>query len=536
MKVRSPSDVREAQVQATGTMVSSARDPHSPLPLTVTHGIRSSMLRAPTKVALRHRENSRTYEELVRRIDLVTNAALSEAQLRPGQHALIVANNCIEYVEVVCGLGEAGLTIATITPRVTAGELEAICEDAKAQIVFTDTQTEPIVRAARLRTVDRIVTFGRDYENWLTHGSVPAARANVDETDAWVMGYTSGTTGGPKGVLLSHRSRVLMIYATAVQFGCFSAEDRYLALTPLNHGGALLRLMAALFFGGHAQIMDKFDASGVMRTLSAGQFTSTALVPTHFHAILSLPEEILEECRDLRLRAILSHGAPLPQAMKAQIVSRFGSNVLYETYGSTEAGIVTCIEPRDQLRKDGSVGLPFANTEIRILDEHGRPCAPGEVGELFSRSPYLFNGYWNKPVETRGAFDDGWVTVGDLARRDEEGYLYIVGRKKDMVISGGLNIYPREIEELLLSHPAIADVAVVGVADEKWGQRLRAVVVPSQQQSMNAADIIAFCQGKIASHKIPKDIVFSAALPRNANGKVLKAALQTVCVADGHGR
>ncbi len=284
--------------------------------------------------------------------------------------------------------------------------------------------------------------------------------------------------------------------------------------------------MSALFFGGYAEIVDKFDALSVLQTLSEGQFTSTAMVPTHFHAILSLPPQVLEQRREFQLRAILSHGAPLPQSMKARIVSCFRSNVLFETYGSTEGGIVTCIHPRDQLRKDGSVGVPFLNTEVKILDENGQECAPGQVGELFSRSPHLFSGYWNKPQQTRDALQGGWVTVGDLARRDEEGYLYIVGRKKDMIISGALNIYPREIEELLLSHPNIADVAVVGIADEKWGQRVRAVIVLHKPSSLSADEIVAFCQGKIASHKIPKDVVFADFLPRNALGKVVKAVLE----------
>jgi len=189
---------------------------------------------------------------------------------------------------------------------------------------------------------------------------------------------------------------------------------------------------------------------------------------------------------------------------------------------------VTNIRPRDQIRKQESVGTPFINTEIKILDDNGAECLPGQIGELFSCSPYLFNGYWNKPKETLEGFRDGWVSVGDLAKRDEEGYAYIVGRKKDMIISGGINTYPREIEDILLSHPDIADAAVVGVADEKWGQRLRAVVVWAGHQTTSPGEIIAFFQEKIASHKIPKDIVFVPALPRNANGKVVKTDLQAM--------
>jgi long-chain acyl-CoA synthetase len=212
--------------------------------------------------------------------------------------------------------------------------------------------------------------------------------------------------------------------------------------------------------------------------------------------------------------------------MKAQIVGYFGENVLYETYGSTEAGIVSSIGPGDQLRKLDCVGTPFPDTDIRILDEHGRGCSLGEAGELFSRSPYQFDGYWNKPLETASALKDGWVSVGDIARQDDEGFLYIVGRKKDMIISGGINIYPREVEDVLVSHPDVAEAAVFGVPDEKWGQRLRAVVVMSGRKSVTANDIISHCQGKLASFKIPREIAFRGSLPRNPLGKVMKDELQ----------
>jgi acyl-CoA synthetase (AMP-forming)/AMP-acid ligase II len=499
----------------------------SSLPLTVMHGIRAAMLRTPEKIALRHKETKRTYQDLVRRIDQVANACLSSGILRPSQHAVVVSKNRVEYAEVVCGLGEAGVVAVTITPRITAAELEAICDDAGARVLFADAESALIARQAALRTVERIITFGDEYESWLAQNATPSSRPAIDERSAWVMGYTSGTTGKPKGALLSHRSRVLMILAAAAEFGCYSADDSYLAVTPFNHGGALLRLMASLYFGGYVEIVDKFEAEPFMRLLSAGRFTSTAVVPSHFHAIFSLPDDVLEECRTPDLRAILSHGAPLSQSMKERTVSHFGPNVLYETYGSTEAGVVTVIKPKDQLRKKDSVGTPFPGTEIKIVDENGEPSRIGEVGELFSRSPYLFNGYWNKPLETKGAFHHGWVTVGDLARRDEEGYFYIVGRRKDMIISGGVNIYPKEVEDVLLLHPDISEAAVIGVPDDKWGQRLRATIVAREGTALTGDDVISFCRGKIASYKIPKDIEFRRELPRNATGKVLKAVLQT---------
>jgi long-chain acyl-CoA synthetase len=214
--------------------------------------------------------------------------------------------------------------------------------------------------------------------------------------------------------------------------------------------------------------------------------------------------------------------------LKEKAVAYFGDGRLHETYGSTEGGIIANIRPADQLRKRNCVGTPFPYTEVRIVDADFNECPPDAVGELFSLSPYLFNGYWNKPEETAKTFRDGWVSVGDLARRDADGYIYIVDRKKDMVISGGVNIYPREIEEVLFAHPGIADVAVVGVPDEKWGERLKAFIVPRPRHAIDLAEIGHFCEGRLAAYKVPKEIAVVAALPRNANGKVLKRELRAL--------
>jgi long-chain acyl-CoA synthetase len=201
--------------------------------------------------------------------------------------------------------------------------------------------------------------------------------------------------------------------------------------------------------------------------------------------------------------------------------------VLFEIYSSTEAGFVSSLRPADQLRKSRCVGVPHAHVEVVVRDALGRECASEEVGELWSRSPWLFNGYWRRDDETALACRDGWVSVGDLAKRDADGYLYIVDRKKDMIISGGVNIYPREVEELLLTHPSVADVAVVGVADEKWGERPRAFVVVHAAATFTLEEMVGFLTGRLSAYKIPRDLRTLEALPRNANGKILKTELRT---------
>jgi long-chain acyl-CoA synthetase len=212
--------------------------------------------------------------------------------------------------------------------------------------------------------------------------------------------------------------------------------------------------------------------------------------------------------------------------MKERIVTHFGEGVLFEIYGSTEAGIVSSLHPADQLRKEKCVGVPFPCTTVRLLNADGHEVAPGEVGELFSRSPYLFNGYWQQPEETEACFRDGFFSAGDLARRDDEGYIYLVDRKRDMIVSGGVNIYPREIEEALARHPAVSEVAVFGVPDEYWGEAVRAAVVLRPDQTASEEALLEFCTQSLSRYKRPKAIDFLHSLPKNAAGKILRRDLR----------
>ena len=504
--------------------------PESFRAMTMAGGLRAAMQRHPQKIAVIHGAEKRTYGELIARMDRVTDAAIAQLHLAPGDTAAIAARNCTPYIEICCGLPAAGVPVATVNPRLTPAEIAAICDDARAKVLFVDSTLAPTLRAQAFATVTRIVEIGADYEKLLAAANTPQPRPPVNEWDCWTIPYTSGTTGKPKGVMISHRSRILTFYGKAVEYGCYGPDDRFLSITPMNHGAGIAYSLAVLFFGGMLEILDGYNAEQVLRKLkfgsSEGPFTGIFMVPTHFHSLFALPQAVLNECRTPPIKTIICNAAPLPQTTKEQIVAYFGPGILHETYGSTEAGIVTNLRPQDQLRKQRCVGLPFPNTQVKLLDDAGNEVAPGEVGELFSNSPYFYNGYWNKPAETVATFRDGWLSVGDLAMRDDEGFIYIVDRKKDMVISGGVNIYPREVEEVLFQHPAVADVAVIGVPDEKWGERLKAVVVLRPGAALSADDIAAFCEGKLAAYKIPKDVAAIDALPRNANGKVLKTVLR----------
>jgi len=492
--------------------------------LSIADGLRSSAARSPAKTAYRHGDETRSYAQLLGRVDRLSAGLIGDLGLSVGQHGAIVAKNSIAYMEAVFGASQAGIALATVNPKLAAAEIAAICADAEARVLFVDAESAGTLAGVDLPSVERVIRLDSELDEWLAE-QPPGPLPDVPEWAVFTIPYTSGTTGKPKGVLVPHRSRALSMFAMASEYGCYSPDDRFLAIAPMCHGAGMIFALAPVFFGGHAEIMHSFDPETVMRRLRDGEMTGFFGVPTHFHALMNLPAELLETLRPQHLTTIISNAAPLPQAMKEKLVAYFGPGILHETYGSTEAGIVTNLRPADQLRKRACVGQPIPATLVEVRREDGSACDVDEVGELFSSSPYLFNGYWNKPDATAEAFRDGWVTVGDLARRDAEGHIYIVDRIKDMVISGGVNIYPREIEEVLLTHPAISDCAVIGVPSEKWGESLKAFLV-SADDSLDAEAIEAFCAPLISRIKVPRDVELVATIPRNASGKVLKTELR----------
>ena len=493
----------------------------------ISHGVRAAAVRNPDRPALVCDGKVRTYRQFVRRINRIINAAAEDLRLGPGDHVAVVSENRFEYLELMVGIGDLGAATATPNPRLTARELHEVLLDCRARVVFVEPQLAQLIDRESLPDLARVITFGPEFDAWLDRSSDRPRQALAEEWTPFSIPYTSGTTGRPKGGLVPHRARTQNILAMAVEYGCYGPDQHFLSTTPMCHGAGFTFLYANLFFGGSGEFMGRFDPERTLDLLQRGRHSGVFLVPTQFHKIFDLADGTLEKYRDNRLRTIISNAAPLPQATKEKIIDYFGAGKLFECYGSTEGGIVTNLRPRDQLRKQQCVGHPFFATFVQLLDENRQAVPVGEVGELFTRGPALFNGYWQRPEETAAAFHDGWVTVGDMAVQDDEGYFYIVDRIKDMVITGGVNVYPREVEEVIATLPGVTEVAVVGADDPTWGEKLVAHVVQARGAQLTADAITAHCAANLAGFKVPREIVFDAELPRNLSGKILKRELRS---------
>ncbi len=525
--------ILEATTTTTTTAPTSAEAPNRYSLLAAT-AIRAAAARRPDHLAVRELDRhgaivgEYSYRALVDRMNRVGRAALGALALRRGDHVAVLAPNCCAFLEVACGVSAAGIAVATLSARLRPAEVAAILADCHAKVLFVHPSCVPLIKGLDPQRLT-VVMLDHVYEALLADASPDPLPPQLlaDELDAFVLPYTSGTTGKPKGVVISHRSRSICCHAMGVEYGCFGPDDRFLALAPLAHGAGFVMALACLYFGATCDLLDGFDPEATLRLLNRGEHSGVFFVPTHFQAIFALGDEVLARHAGHGLKTIISNAAPLPQETKQRIVAYFGEGLLHECYGSTEGGIVTNLRPQDQLRKQRCVGLPFPGTLVRLVDDSGADVPVGEVGELLSRSPSNFSGYWQAPGETAGALRDGWVSAGDLARQDDEGYFYIVDRKKDMIISGGLNVYPREVEEVLAAHPAVLDIAVVGLEDPYWGERVVAFLV-ARQGAADDDDLSRFCADHLADYKRPREFRWVDRLPRNSNGKLLKRELRGV--------
>ncbi len=493
--------------------------------LTLSDGVRAAAAKRPDRVAIAIDDERLTYAQLVERIGRVSAGALQGLGLREGDRVALCLPNCLPWMELMCGFSAAGVPCAIVPPMATPAEIRTIVEDCEPRVMVCHASNEESARGVAGHLVERFLVIGRDgtdgYEPWLSKAR-PLVPPPVDETAIFSIAYSSGATGKPKGTLLSHRSRILTCYAAAAEYRAFGPGTRMLVSTPVFHGAGFLNLLAPCWFGGQAVILSRFTIERMLSLIEEHRITKAHLVPAHFAAYFALPPAERKRWDLSSLRCIVSGTAPLAQPVKEKIVDAFGPDVLHERYGSTEASIVSNLRPADQLLKSACVGLPFTMVEVEIRDPGGHALPAGETGELWSRSPLMFSGYWRRPDAEAKAIRDGWVSAGDLARRDEEGFIYLVDRKDDMIISGGENVYPREIEEVLLRHPAVEEAAVIGVPHDFWGEAITAYVHTRTGMNADEETLRRFCAEHLTRWKVPKRICLCGPLPRNSMGKILR--------------
>ena len=497
-------------------------------PLRIADLLDASAARYPDRLAIADESRSLTYREYRERSVRVANAILSDACAEGDRVGVLLANS-VSYGEVIFGFARAGVIAAHLSFRSSPSELAWLLANAGARtLVFDHEYADAVAEMLALGEwepelelvcVDGTDAGARDYDAWLATASVCDVPRSTEPV--FYLGYTSGTTGRPKGARITQTSRALTAIVACTEYG-LGSDDVTLMFTPMHHGGPLVFVITATVVGGPLVIMRRFDPDAAWGVIERYGVTNAFVVPT---ILGRLAEARAGRPAPACLRVLISNAAPLPTPTKEAILALAPELALNEFYGSTEAGIVTNLRPPDQLRKIRCAGQPLLLTEVEIRDDDGNACGPGEVGELFSRSPFLFDGYHERPDATAEALVDGWATAGDLARTDEEGFIYIVDRKKDMIISGGVNIYPQEIEDALLAHPAIDQVAVIGIPDDDWGERIKAFVVLAGPDATAGSAVEEAVSG-LAAYKRPRELEVCDELPRNSTGKLLKRVLR----------
>ena len=468
-----------------------------------------------------------TYGDLHERSSRVASALL-DAGVQPGDRVGVLVKNCAEFYELVFGASKADAFVIGLNWRLAAPELAAILADAEPKVLVVDPEHAGLVPD---RADLRVVTLGEEYEQWLAGASPQDPAVPSDPDSVALQFYSSGTTGLPKGVMLTNAN--MSHSATMAREGFRMGPDSTnLVVSPLFHVGGAGYGMMAMTQGGCTVIMRDVVPDLVLETIARERVTHAFLVPAVIQMLLDAPSI---GDHDLSSLELISYGAaPMTEALLRRALATFGCGFL-GVYGMTEtAGTVVALDPADH-EPDGprsrllrSVGKPLPWLEIRVADlDTGEEAPPGQVGEIWVRSGQNMKGYWNQPETTAATLvEDGWLRTGDGAYRDEEGYIFLQDRIKDMIISGGENVYPAEVENALADHPAVADIAVIGVPHERWGETVKAVVVPASGSDPTPDDLVAFARTRLARYKCPTSVEFVSDLPRTPTGKVLKKVLR----------
>lgn len=479
-----------------------------------------------------------TWGELDATINRLAHALVARG-VRGGSRIALMLPNCIEYLIAQQALARLGATAVQIGYRSKPNEIAYILENAEPVATIVHADYASAMEEARVQTKrggPQIVVGGA-----FTNGAPQADATEWDRALAaaspdmpprtrggdggGVIVYTSGTTGKPKGANRSWRKTGFESVADMIYQVGMRADDRHLVVCPLYHSAAPAFVAIMMSLGATIVVMTHFDPEGALGIIEKERITCSLMVPTMIIRISNLPRETIAKYNHSSLRWLMSAAAPLTTEAARRFMDVFGPK-LWNFYGATETGLVTLAGPHDHVTRPGTIGRALRGNAIRLLDDAGHDVPPGGIGELYARNSTLMSGYHNNDEATSSAQREGFYSVGDMGRVDSEGYYYLESRKHDMVISGGVNIYPREIEDHLHTHPAILEAAVVGVPDPEWGETLRAFIVVRTGQTVSETEVIDYCRRGLADFKRPRKVTFLEELPRNPTGKVLKRELR----------
>ncbi|MBN9587163.1 MAG: AMP-dependent synthetase [Afipia sp. 62-7] len=491
--------------------------------------------RYPDKEALILGDRRVTYREFGDRVTSIAKALIARG-IKPGDRVVLYLPNCIEFAEGMFGVLAAGAIAVPVTTRLTLSELTFFCNDCDAKVVVCDSERADAIAQDIVGKRTGMLGFSiggafgglEDFATLRLENDWPLPSLPLAQDEAAIL-YTSGTTGQPKGVVITHANLLIQHgFMNGCEWG-IGADDRYLVVTPMAHRAGMGRLVNSTMLGGTLCIIPQFDAEEIISTIEREKITVFGMVPTVCRMLMPAIESHPERCYSLRRIAVT--GEAFPVALKKRLIAALPDARLVSFFGMTEAGGVTYLSHEEQFTHPEAVGRPSPGVEVRIVSDAGKDVALGEVGELLVRTGApgavtVMKEYFNRPEQTAAALRDGWFYTGDMAREDADGYIYIADRKKDMIVSGGFNVYSKEVEQVISEVAGVRDAAVVGIPDDMYGEAVVAFVERSSEgQSPDEKAIVEHCRIKIAGYKKPRHVFFIETLPRNATGKVVKHLL-----------